>query len=113
MLEKIIRSETLYELKEQEALQTVLSIIPPNLFIHYINSHQDDNVSYNNLLLDAKLNVYADYIATNHVTIPFNTHLLISPFAIYLNDKYIHQRIENKICEKIHEQEAKVYLKNI
>ena len=100
MLENTIRSETLYKWKEQDALQTVLLILPPNLFIYYIKSHQDDNVSYNNLLLDAKLNVDADYIATNHVTIPFNTHLLIPPFAIYLNDKNIHQRIENKICEK-------------
>ena len=100
MLENTFHSETLYKLKEQDALQTVLSLIPPYFSIRHIKAHQDDNESYNNLTLDAKLNVDADYIATEHVSIPINTHILIPPFAIYLNQKYIHQRIENQIREK-------------
>ena len=111
MLENTLRSETLYKLKEQETLQTVLSLIPQNFSIRHIKAHQDDNLSYNNFRLDAKLNVDVDYIATNHVSIPINTHILIPLFAIYLNHKYIHQRIENQIREKSHEQEAQDCLK--
>ena len=78
MLENSIRNETLYnKLKEQDALQTVLSLIPPNFSIRHIKAHQDDNESYNNLTLDAKLNVDANYIATNNVSIPINTHIII------------------------------------
>ena len=100
MLENTIRSETLYKLKEQVAVQTILSLIPPNFSIRHIKAHQDDNVSYNNITLDSKLNVDADYIATNHVSIPINTQISIPSFAIYMNHKYIHQRIENQILEK-------------
>ena len=100
MLENTIRSETLYKWKEQDALQTVLSLIPPNFSTRHIKAHQDDNVSYNNITLDSKLNVDADYIATNHVSIPINTQISIPSFAIYMNHKYIHQRIENQILEK-------------
>ena len=32
MLENTIRSETVYKLKEQDAFQTVLSLIPPNFY---------------------------------------------------------------------------------
>ena len=113
MLENTIRSETLYKLKEQVAVQTILSLIPPNFSIRHIKAHQDDNVSYNNLSLNDKLNVDADYIATNHTSIPINTHLLIPPFVIYLNNKCIHQRIENQIRVKIDAQEAQDYLKQI
>ena len=46
MFKNSIRSETLYKLKEQNALQTVLSLIPPNFSIRHIKAHQDNNESY-------------------------------------------------------------------
>ena len=70
ILENTICSEIIYKLKEQDALQTVLSLIPPNFSISHIKAHQDDNVSYNDLPLETKQYKDADYIATNHAPIP-------------------------------------------
>ena len=36
LLENTIRSETVYKLKEQDTLQTVISLIPPNFSIRHI-----------------------------------------------------------------------------
>ena len=78
MLVNTIRSETIYKLKEQDALQTVISIIPPTFSIRHIKAYQDDNVSYNDLPLDTKLNVDSDYISTIHAHISINTCIDLS-----------------------------------
>ena len=72
MLVNTIRSKTIYKLKEQDALQTVISIIPQTLYIRHIKAHQDDNVSHNDLPLDTKLNVDTDNISTIHASISIN-----------------------------------------
>ena len=66
--------------------------------------------SYNELPLTAKLNVQVDTIATNNARKPINTHLLTSPFAIYVANNYIPHNIDNKIRETSHSTIAKEFL---
>ena len=100
----------LYKTTEHEAFKLIFTIIPNNFKLLHINSHQDDECSYNELPLTAKLNVQADTIATNNARKPINTHLLTSPFAIYVANKYIPYNIDNKIRETSHSKLAKQFL---
>ena len=77
----------LYKTTEHEAFKLLSTIIPNNFKINHIKSHQDDECSYNELPLTAKLDVQADKIATQYARKPINTHLLTSPFAIYVTNK--------------------------
>jgi len=61
--------------------------------------------------LTAKLNVQADKIATYNARKLINTHLITSPFAIYVANNYIPHNIDNKIRESSHSKLAQDFLK--
>ena len=100
----------LYKTTEYEAFQLISTIIPRNYKLHHIKSHQDDECSYDKLPLHAKLNVQVDKIATQNARKPINTHLPTSPFAIYIQNKYIPHNIDSNIKESSHSNIAKYFL---
>ena len=102
----------LYKTTEHEAFSLISTIISKAFHLIHINSHQDDECSYNELPLTTKLNVQADTIATNNARKPINTHLLTSPFAIYVANNYIPHNIDNKIRETSHSTIAKDFFTN-
>ena len=75
-----------------------------------IKSLEVDDRSYDELLLSAKLNVQADTIATHHSRKLINTHLVTSPFVIYVDNKYISRNIDRKIRDSSHSSIAKDFL---
>ena len=99
----------LYKTTEHEAFKLLSTIIPNNFKINHIKSHQDDECSYNDLPLTAKLDVQADKISTQYARKPINTHLLTSPFAIYVTNRYIPQNIDSKIRESSHSNIAQEF----
>ena len=87
----------LYKTTEYETFKLFSTITPNKFHLTHINSHQDDDCSYNELPLTAKLNVQADKIATYNACKPINTHLITSPFAIYVANNYISHNTDNKV----------------
>ena len=101
----------LYKTTEYEAFKLLSTIIPNKFHLTHINSHQDDECSYNELPLTTKLNVQADKIAIYNARKSINTHLITSPFAIYVANNYIPHNIDNKIRESSHSKLAQDFLK--
>ena len=96
----------LYKTTEYETFKLLSTTIPNKFHVTHINSHQDDECSYNELPLTAKFNVQADKIATYNACKPINTHLITSLFVIYVATNYISHNIDNKIRESSHSKLA-------
>ena len=75
---------TIFKIPEYETIQAMITYLPRNYTIQYVESHQDDNIFFINLTLDAKLNVQADKIATTFATEPINNRISIPLFAVYI-----------------------------
>ena len=101
--------KTLFKIPEYETIQAMITYIPRNYTIRHVESHQDDNIPYANLTLDAKLNVQTDKIATVFVTQPINNHISIPPFTIYLHGEYIHHWIDKIIRFRRNEKETRKF----
>ena len=97
---------------EAEALSIILQLLPSNFTNEHVKGHQDDKINYNDLDVKAQLNIDADSIATATATITINTHAISLPFAIYINNKYIHHHPDHSIRIDSHKHEAQIFLQN-
>ena len=100
----------LYKTTEYEVYKFLSTLIPINYKLHHITSHQDDNCSYSDWSLPAKINIQVDKIATHYAYKPINTHLLASPFAIHISNEHTPYNIEHKIRDSSHSSIAKDFL---
>ena len=57
-----------------------------------------------------KLNIETDEIATNNAKLSINTYAISSPFEVYVNDLYIHHKINRYIRSQSHEDETREFL---
>ena len=92
----------IHKMNESEALILILQNVPNDFSITHIAAHQDDNTNYGDLSVNAQLNVDADYLATKNITLPLNQHLESQPFALYMNEKYLHANISKDIRARSH-----------
>ena len=95
---------------EYEAYKFVSTIIQPNYNFYHKKCHQDDNCAYEALNLSAKVNIQADKIVTYNARKPINTHLITSPIAIYIANKYIPYNVHRKIRYTSQYHQAKHFL---
>ena len=108
----VYRQQRLHKNTEGEALSIILQLSPSNFTIEHVKGHQDDKITYNDLDVKALLNIDADSIATSTSTIPINTHAISLPFAMYINNKYIHHRSDHSVRIDSHKNEAQLFLQN-
>ena len=58
------------------------------------------------------MNVQADLIATKHARPPLNIPIPSAPFAIHMQQKYIHLNFQQRIRETCSEQDAKLFIQS-
>ena len=92
-------------------MQVMITYLPRKYTIWHVESHQDDNILFANLTLDATLNVQADKISTAFATKPINNHISIPPFAVYLHGEYVHHRIDKTIRSRRNEKETRNFVR--
>ena len=111
LLEEDFHHHGLHKETENEALQLILNLIPKQFSIQHVLGHQDENTHESKLSIEAKLNIETDEIATKNAKLPINTHAISSSFEVYVNDLYIHHKIDRYIRSQSHEKEARTFLK--
>ena len=87
LLEDDYHHHGLHKATESEALYLILKILPKNFHIEHILGHQDDKGKYENLSIEARINVDADKITTKNASILNNTHISSAPLIMYINNK--------------------------
>ena len=103
-------SRWLFKQTEQEAYRIILQIQNPQIQLLHVRGHQDEVKTIAELDIPAKLNIEADIEATTKARTPINTHLLSTPFAIYIKGWYIPRQFERKRRQKHFREEAKQFL---
>ena len=112
LLEDKYHQPGLHNNTEAETLFIILQLLPSNFTMEHVTEHQDDKIKYNDLDVKAQLNINTNFIATATSTILINTHVIALPFAININNKYIHHRPDHFICIDSHKHETQLFLKN-
>ena len=110
LLEEEFNHHGLNKETENETLQLILQLIPKQFSIQHILGHQDGNTHESKLSIKAKLKIKTDEIATKNAKLLINTHAISSPFEVYVNDLYIHHRIDRYIRSQSHENKARTFL---
>ena len=85
-------------------------MIPANFHLYHVKGHQDESKNWEDLTTPERLNVQADLIATKHARPPLNIPIPSAPFAIYIQQKYIHLNFQQRIRETCSEQDAKLFI---
>ena len=107
LLEEDFHHHVLHKETENEALQLIIHLIPKQFSIQHILGHQDSNTSQLDLIVEAKLNITADKTATTNAKLLINTHMISSPFEVYVNGQYTHHNIDRSIGSQSHQKVAK------
>ena len=96
-IEDLYLTRGLFKWTEQEAYRVLLQITPLNFEILHILGHQYEQNNNEELETPARLNIKADTLVITHSTTPVNTHIISTPFVIYVNEKYIPYKFEREI----------------
>ena len=112
LLEDPYHQSNLHNETDSEAIRILLKIIPANYKISHVYGHQDEKTKYENLTIDAKLNVDSDRLATTNKKLPINMNITSYPFSIYIKGKYAHHHSYETIRIESHADEAQDWLKS-
>ena len=67
-------------------------------------------MKYFDLTIEVQLHIDSDVLATTYQSKSINNHLIIHPFSIYINNKYVRRRTDYQIRQHSHKEEAKAPL---
>ena len=112
LLEDPYHQSNLHNETDSEALRIILKIVPANYKILHVYGHQDKKTKYEQLTINAKLNVDSDRLATTNKKIPINTNINSYPFSIYIKGKYAHHHSYENIRIESHADEAQAWLQS-
>ena len=116
ILEDEYHHHGLHKSTEQEALYIILQMFPPNFKIEFIQGYQDRKIQYNRLSITVKLNVDTKKYSKKILPFQQNTHIILSPMSIYINNIYIYiyiyivNNIDCVIRKYSHATKAKTFL---
>ena len=85
-------------------------MLPPNFKIEFIQGYQDKKIQYDSVPITGKLNVETKKYSTKYTSIPKNTHIILTPMSIYINNIYIPTHIYCAIRMHSHATEVKTFL---
>ena len=74
-------------------------MIPTNFHLYHVKDQQDELKNWEDVTTPERLNVQADLIATKKARPPLNLPLPLAPFAIYIQQNYIHLNFQQRIRE--------------
>ena len=87
-------------------------MITKNFHLYHVKGHQYELKNWEDLSTPERLNVQADLIATKKAKPPLNLPLPSAPFAIYIQQNYIHINFQKRICETCSAQGAKWFIQS-
>ena len=85
-------------------------MLPPNFKIEFIQGYQDKKTQCDRVPITGKLNVETKQYSTKYTSLPKNSHIILTPMSIYINNIYIPTRIDCAIRKHSYATEAKTFL---
>jgi len=68
-----------------EAVLQLKECLPTNVIAFHVKGHQDKRKKWGNLTIPEHLNIQADGLIGNNVTVPINNHIVNTLLALYIN----------------------------
>ena len=102
-LKSIIKNKRTYlhghRMFEHEAVLALIPILPNQLKVRHIKSHQDKVKVKDNITLPGQLNSIANELVDIYATVPKRCNIPSTPVAIYFDDQYLAKRLSTQTQE--------------
>ena len=105
-------SDKAYKTTDHDAVLVLKDLISRNMTINHAKSHAEKRKKKEHFTLPEVLNSKADNIITEKAKNPINTHILNTPIAVYINNKYNPNNYNSAIKMRSGKTEAKQFMMN-
>ena len=101
-----------YKAKDSDAILKIQRHFPCNFSMKHVKGHQDKRVRKEKLTMAEKLNIKADKLIGAKASIPKRFNIKNTPFAVYVNNKFIPNNYVKEIRKHCGKTRATTYMIN-